>query len=185
MEQLLAEEQNLKFLVTDKFASNMLIPIIKNVLHKAETDWDDYNEVYHCCRLIELVRQTANIQMDFHYIKKAQDILGVALVTKGIIDLPMFFPTNISVEDSPQNILILNYFHTETAGRGWGEHWLKSIIFPYYQDKNFLTLYVKSSHPKVFSLYDRLGSSIGIYKSSSDNGLYARSGKIFKINLKN
>ncbi|HGM3506378.1 TPA: hypothetical protein ACKOR7_000943 [Clostridioides difficile] len=42
---------------------------------------------------------------------------------------------------------------------------------------------VKSSHPKVFTLYNRLDKCIGEYISRSDNGLYERIGKMFRISL--
>ena len=44
-------------------------------------------------------------------------------------------------------------------------------------------LYLKSSHSKAFSLYQRLGEEIGSYQTLSDNGEFKRTGKIFKIKV--
>lgn len=183
MKQLLYENKGFNYSVADTFDSNMLVPVIRNLLNKAETEWDDYDEVYHCCRLIESVRKNPTMQMDFHYIKKGQDTIGIALITRGIIDTSLFFPKGFHLADPADSILVLNYFHISTEGRGTGEYWLRDIIIPHYAEKGFISLYVKSSHPKVFSLYGRLGESIASYESESDNGLHHRSGKIFKISL--
>ena len=178
---LLCEENDLEFWVADTFSGKMLTPILKNALYKAETAWDDYDEVYHCCHLIESVKRDPKMVMDFHYFSRVQSIVGVGLVTHGLIDVPLFFPDTIQFLEPIDKILIFNYFHIAPEGRGNGEHWLRDIILPYYYGKSFEAFYVKSSHPKVFSLYDRLGQQIGEYSSKSDNGLQIRPGKIFRI----
>jgi len=180
-DQLLYQENEWSFLVTDRFESHMLGPVIRNLLDKSENDWDDYNEVYHCCRLIETVRRQAGMNMDFHYIRKSHRTVGIGLITHGLINTRMFFPDTFSLADHPQQILVFNYFHISKEGRGKGEYWLREIILPFYKHKGFAALYVKSSHPKVFSLYRRLGEEIGVYTAASDNNLFSRSGKIFRI----
>lgn len=55
--------------------------------------------------------------------------------------------------------------------------WFKNII------KYYKAIYLKSSHPKVFSMYNRLGKEVGEYSSKSDNDLVEGKGKIFKIFL--
>lgn len=60
MEWLLHEDKGFNYYVADAFESNMLVPIIKNMLYKAENEWDDYNEAYHCCQFIEAVRKNAS-----------------------------------------------------------------------------------------------------------------------------
>lgn len=183
MEHLLHKEGDFQFLITNTFDGKMLIPIIKNLLHKAENEWDDYDEVYHCCHLIETVRKNQNMKMDFHILKKGEDNIGIGLVTHGIIDMPLFFSDTMRTLDAAENFLVFNYFHISHDDRGHGTHWLRDIILPYYQAKGFVAVYIKSSHAKVFSLYNRLGESIGEYESKSDNGLWTRPGKIFRVPL--
>lgn len=183
MDILLYKKDNMEFRVTDKFSSKMLTPIIKNLISKAENNWDDYNEVYHCCNLIESVKKNPKMKMDFHYLLLDDNIVGIALLTYGEIDKDLFFPSEFELLDKIEDIVIFNYFHISNEGRGNGEIWLKDIIFRYYRKKKFKVFYLKSSHKKVFSLYSRLGEEIGEYIGKSDNDLYKRIGKIFKIQL--
>ncbi|MEH7124655.1 hypothetical protein V7127_15635 [Bacillus sp. JJ1773] len=174
---------DISFGVATQFDSKYLTPIIQNLLLKAENEWDDYNEVYHCCQLIENVRKNKNMKIDFHVMMEDKNYLGIALVTSGIIDYKVFFKEPISISQNDKDVLIFNYFHISQEGRGNGQIWFRDIIMPYYKSKNFKTIYVKSSHQKVFSMYCRLGTEIGEYTSSSDNQLFMRKGKIFKITL--
>lgn len=82
-------------------------------------------------------------------------------------------------------MVIFNYFHIASEGRGNGSFWLKEVILKYYQGKGMKKAYVKSSHPKVFPLYQRLGSQIGSYTSFSDNQLFERQGKVFELPFRN
>lgn len=183
MDYLLRKENELEFRVTDTFCSKMLRSIFMNTLYKAETAWDDYDEAFHCCHLIEAVKKKPNITMEFHYIACDQRFVGIGLVSYGAIDNNLFFPAEFNPPEAVDKILIFNYFHISPEGRGNGEHWLRDIILPRYSKKSYEAFYVKSSHPKVFHLYERLGLEVGQYRSESDNGLYLRQGKIFKIPL--
>jgi hypothetical protein len=181
--KIIQKINDIYFGVTTEFNSKFLTPIIKNLLFKAENEWDDYNEVYHCCKLIESVKKNKDITMDFHVMMRDDKYMGIALVSRGSIDYNVFFKEPIAISENKNEILIFNYFHISQEGRGNGQTWFRDIIIPYYKSQNFKALYVKSSHPKVFSLYSRLGEGIGEYSGSSDNGLFERKGKIFKISL--
>lgn len=170
------------FGISKEFQSQYLTPIIQNLLFKAENQWDDYDEVYHCNRLIQGVKKAKNMNMDFHIMKKNEKYLGIVLITGGSIDYSLFFKEQIDIEEKENEVLIFNYFHISKEGRGNGEVWFKNII-KYYKEKNYKAIYLKSSHPKVFSMYRRLGKEIGEYSSKSDNDLFERKGKIFKIFL--
>lgn len=183
MEWLLSKNKEFRYCVADAFEGNMLTPIMKNMLYKAETEWDDYNEVYHCCQFIEAVRKNPFLNTDFHYVKKDKDTIGIGLMTYGEMNTLTSFPADFNLPGSTENVLAFNYFHVSPEGRGIGECWLRDIILPYYAGKGFASVYVKSSHSRVFSLYKRLGESVASYKSESDNGLYQREGKIFRILL--
>ncbi len=179
---IIYQTNGINFEISNEFKSEYLAPIIKNMLFKAENDWDDYNEVYHCCKLIENVKNNENMNMDFHIMKKDDKCIGIALVSSGILDYSLFFHEPIQIAEEDKDVLIFNYFHIAQEGRGNGETWFKSII-QYYKSKHYNAIYLKSSHPKVFSLYNRLGTEIGEYSSSSDNNLFHRKGKIFRIAL--
>jgi len=183
MERVLLNENGLDFGISDKFDSRYLVPIIKNLLSKAETNWDDYNEVYHCCKLIETVKADHRMSMDFHFLKNSEQYLGIALVTHGELNLELFFKKSFQIAEKVNDILIFNYFHISSDGRGNGEKWLRDVIIEYYKLFHYKAVYIKSSHPKVFSMYSRLGVEIGEYLSQSDNERYERSGKIFRIPL--
>ncbi|OOM80199.1 hypothetical protein [Clostridium sp. BL-8] len=180
--EIISEINGINFGISKEFKSEYLSPIIQNLQFKAENEWDDYNEVYHCCKLIEDVKNNKNMNMDFHIMRKDEKCLGIALVSSGIIDYKMFFKEPIYIDEDNKEILIFNYFHISKEGRGNGELWLKKII-QYYKYKNYKAIYLKSTHPKVFSMYNRLGIEIGEYSTFSDNKLLERKGKIFKIIL--
>lgn len=180
--EIISKINGIDFGVSSEFKSEYLTPIIQNLLFKAENEWDDYNEVYHCCKLIESVKNNKNMNMDFHIMKKDGKCLGVALISSGIFDYKIFFKEPIQINEEDKDVLIFNYFHIAQEGRGNGEIWLKNII-KYYKSKYYKAIYLKSSHPKVFSMYNRLGIEVGEYSSYSDNKLFERKGKIFKIML--
>ncbi len=180
--EIIGTSNGIKFEITREFKSEYLAPIIQNLLYKAEHAWDDYNEVYHCCKLIENVKNNEKMKMDFHVMIKDEKCLGIALVSSGMIDYKLFFKEPIQIQEENKDILIFNYFHIAPEGRGNGEIWLKNIM-QYYKSKHYKAIYLKSSHPKVFSMYNRLGTEIGEYLSCSDNNLFHREGRIFKIAL--
>lgn len=183
MEQLLHQEGTLEFLVSDTFDGTMLSPILQNLLVKAETGWDDYDEVYHCCQLVEAVRRDSTLHMEFHTLRREGHRVGIGLVTSGRIICPLFFPDSLLPAEPVEGLLMFNYFHVAPSERGVGGRWLKDVILPHYAAQGYRAVYVKSSHPKVFSLYGQLGTEVGTYTARSDNGLYVRPGRLFRISL--
>lgn len=126
--EIISENNGINFGVSSEFKIEYLTPIIQNLLFKAENEWDDYNEVYHCCRLIESVKSNENMNMDFHIMKRDGKYLGLALVTSGILDYKMFFKESIHINEQDKEVLIFNYFHISQEGRGNGEMWLKNTV---------------------------------------------------------
>lgn len=181
--KVLREIDGIMFCVDSNFDVKYLEPILHNLSLKLKNNWDDYNELYHCCKLIESIRKNPNTWIDTHIIIKDERILGVTLIEGGQINLASYIALeNFSFEE---NSVMLNYFHIIPEGRGNGERWLRDIIIPYYNRKGIINIYLKSSHEKSFSLYGRLGSQIGEYCVHSDNQIYLRKGKIFQIRVKN
>lgn len=183
MEWLLDEKDGLRFTVSDAFAGRMLEPVLENVLDKARGEWDDYDEAYHCTGLVEAVRRGGGMRMDFHCIVRDGAHVGLGLVSYGRLDRGLFFPDSFEVPEALDRILVFNYFHISRGGRGNGERWLREVILPHYAGRGFRALYVKSSHPRVFPLYERLGEPVGEYAGRSDNGLRERRGRIFRVPL--
>ena len=50
-------------------------------------------------------------------------------------------------------------------------------------DQGYTAVYLKTSHPKAFPLYDRLGTVSGNYTFPSDNGEHMRVGRIYRLPL--
>ena len=71
MRQLLRQEEGREFWVSDRFEGRMLRPIAENLLDKAEKNWDDYDEVYHCCRLVESAAREKYLFMEFYTLEQA------------------------------------------------------------------------------------------------------------------
>ena len=130
MEWLLSKNKEFRYCVADAFDGNMLVPIMKNILYKSETEWDDYNEAFHCCRFIEAVRKNSSTKMEFHYVKKGEDTIGVGLITHGEINTLPSLPVDFHLPSSTDKILFFSYFHVSPEGRGIGEHWLRDIQQP-------------------------------------------------------
>lgn len=179
---LLRKKEDLQFMLFDTFKGEFLSPLIDNLKIKFTNEYDDYNEVYHCNQLIHQLQELPNIHLDYHVLYKNNECVGLALICTGNLKSKYFFSKDNVIEDTKEAI-ILNYFHISPSARGNGAYWLKEIIMPYYKDLGKTTIYLKSSHQKAFSLYERLGKRIGEYSSWSDNHQYSREGAIFKILL--
>lgn len=176
----LAKDNGFVFMVSHEFKGEFLSPLIDNLKVKYQNNYDDYNEVYHCNKLIHVLAADKDVNVDYHVMYQGPDCVGLALISTGKIDAIKYFDQPLFNKDAAN--IVLNYFHVAPNARGNGTNWLKNIILPYYQDKDYL--YVKSSHEKAFSLYERLGQTISSYESMSDNNKFKRNGKIFKIKVK-
>lgn len=183
MRQLLRQEEGREFWVSDRFEGRMLRPIAENLLDKAEKNWDDYDEVYHCCQLVEKAARDKSLSMEFYTLEQAGRVDGIGLMTRGAVDRPLFFPPHLPPQEDQEQVLVFNYFHISPRARGVGERWLREIILPRCREQGFQAVYVKSSHPRVFSLYGRLGCTVGDYAARSDNGLHTRPGRLFRLPL--
>jgi hypothetical protein len=179
----LRKSGNLEYLVEKGFSPKYLEPIAKNVLWKIRNKWDDYNEVSHCCRFIESVRESRDIWIETHFIKNGSKIAGVLFVTGGNVDLSNLFKIKLPFQFQEGKSITISYFHIIPEERGVGEEWLRNVVMPYYREKGIEEIFIKSSHLMAFSLYSRLGKEIDGYTTQSDNRLYSRKGKIFQIKI--
>ena len=175
----LGKHNGYTFKVSNEFKGEYLGPIIDNLKVKYRDFYDDYDEVYHCNQLVHILKDDPNVNVDYHVMYKYDQCVGLAMVTTGNIDSSKYFDKPVFEQGA--NAIVLNYFHISPKARGNGNYWLRNVIIPHYQDKE--DLYLKSSHSKAFSLYQRLGEEIGSYQTLSDNGEFKRTGKIFKIKV--
>ena len=180
MRKILFENASDRFTVSDTFESTMLLPIIKNLQDKAEHSWDDYDEVYHCMQLIREAGEREDIRMNFHTFHRNGACLGILLISEGAIGGLPYFKDRLE-EDLTDGAVVLNYFHICPEGRGVGSRWVQDILMPYLRGQGFRRILVKSSHPKAFSLYERLGRQIGTYTTRSDTGRFEREGRIYEL----
>lgn len=179
---LLRKEQEYRFELHHTFKGEFLSPLIMNLNEKYIHEYDDYDEVYHCNQKIHQILSLPNVTLDFHVLYKGQQCIGIALISHGKLDSEVFLDQK-GVIPSPQEAIVLNYFHIYSKGQGLGTQWLRDIILPYYKELKKTTLYLKSSHPKAFPFYLHFGQKIGEYTTQSDNQLFTRSGALFKIDL--
>lgn len=184
MTAVLYTKDDLEFCISDKFEGRFLISMLENMKEKALNDaWDDYNEVHHCCRIIHEFSQTPGLTMDFHTMRRGGNQLGVAIITHGRIDPCIYARHGLHISDPVHEVGLLSYFHISPEGRGNGTFWLRDLIMPMYADLGYTALYLKSSHPKAFPLYERLGAVIGHYTQPSDNMVHQREGRLFRLPL--
>ena len=109
--------------------------------------------------------------------------LGMVLMTHGAIDRDIYACSGLSISDPLDQVALLSYFHIAPSGRGNGTFWLRDLIMPFYADQGYTAVYLKTSHPRAFPLYDRLGAVIGNYTFPSDNGEHMRVGRIYRLPL--
>lgn len=101
MEKILHTRNLFQFGISNTFKADFLLPIISNVKAKAQTNWDDYDEVYHCSRLIHQVLRNHNMHLDFHFMKRDEEYLGTLLATSGEIDYTIFLKNFLALLPTP------------------------------------------------------------------------------------
>jgi hypothetical protein len=117
--------------------------------------------------------------METHLLLRDNTILGVLLLLGGELTQ---VESKYRIENEHEAVL-LKYFHISDKGKGYGNYWLKSVVFPHYKARGYSKLYTSSSHENSFPFYERLGSVIARYQQPSDNNCYERQGRCFAITL--
>ena len=175
----LHQEGDIRFLYTPAFDLQYLAPVAAYVQWKRKHDWDDYDEGYHAARFFGLAQQQPDLRIDSHLMMNKDQLTGVVFFVAG--NLPSI-ETRFAIPQ-PDASLIMKYFHIFADHRGWGRRWLKEIVFPFYKQSGIVNIYVSSSHPRSFSLYEQLGTRIAGYKVVSDHQLTERAGGCYHITL--
>ena len=179
MLKLLLNHISYSFYVAHGFEMQYLAPIGRYVNWKLGNGWDDYNELYHATAYFSGITAEKDVWVHSHLLTKKNEINGVALIVGGNLRKA---ESKFIVENEAKS-LVLKYFHIIDRGKGLGKKWLGEILLPQYRDKGFETVYVSSSHPQSFSLYEKFGRCFHEYSLKSDNRLYNRQGKSFAIKL--
>lgn len=170
-------------------ARTLLTPIQDWVNEKIENNmYDDWNEFEHNVEWLEQIKKSIlNKSGDILYaydLRDNKDVVGVCFVLAGKNSINNFLKSSdIDELNEKSDVCKLGPFHIMRQYRGIGRKMLENYVFPDLQKKGLHTVYIKSSHNKALSLYDRLGERVGTYIGISDNKLYQRLGYIFKIKI--
>ncbi len=184
MTTVLYRKDDLEFCFSDAFEGKFLVSLLENMKEKLLNEtWDDYNEVHHCCKIIHDFSNAPGLVMDFHTLRRGDEQLGMVMITHGAIDPRIYACSGLVISDPVDQVALLSYFHISPSGRGNGTFWLRDLIMPFYADQGYTAVYLKTSHPKAFPLYDRFGAVIGNYTFPSDNGEHMRVGRIYRLPL--
>lgn len=106
---LLKQPNGLQFEVYKEFNVKYLEPILVNMLWKLKNEWDDYNELYHSCALVDNIKKSPDSWIDTHIITNGESVLGVVLIIGGKIEYEKYLKA--TVETKWENSVMLNYFH--------------------------------------------------------------------------
>ena len=119
--------------------------------------------------------------LDIYYLEENNMVIGVICSLYGSNLINKFLiKNNINTEKKSAQ---LSCFHILKDYRGIGNKWLNSEIFKDLKSQGIQEVYIKSSHNKALSLYNRVGEVVGNYIGISDNNLYQRYGYVYKITL--
>ena len=181
-------------LSNQKEIEDILIKVLKPVekFNKEKLDsgiWDDWNEYLHDKKTYSQIAQEINngekYNLYVYYIEYNNEVIGTVFFinNKNTIE-NILQKCNLKGEDIDyQSSIQLTSFHIAKEHRGIGLKWLKEIIFLDLIEMGYINVFVKSSHYKAFTFYERLGEKVGEYIGISDNKQYQRLGNIYKCKL--
>ena len=171
-----------------KKIGELLIPIKEFVEEKHRDNiYDDWNEYEHTLRWLSERKKDflCNNNLYAYLLKDKNKIIGINFVSMGE-DIAKKFKKDNNLETEDNNkvgILSAFYILKKYRNKRIGSRWLKYEVFKDLKTRGIETIYIKSSHNKALSLYDKLGERVGNYIGISDNYLYQRLGYIFRIKI--
>lgn len=151
---------------------------------------DDWDEAKHTSdwikRILKSIQDGGNDRLTVYYWEEKGSIIGVAfaLINSESIRTTLAKDGVFPDVESP-TLAHLTGFHILEShrGQGRGSSWLTTEILPDLRAKGVQQLYIRSSHYRALSLYEKLGTKVGNYISVSDSKLYKRYGYIYRIDL--
>ena len=121
--------------------------------------YDDWNELEHTTKWIQKIKNSLEQNnediLDIYYLKDKEKIIGVIFVLLGNNLIREFMKEN-NISSTSKRIAQLSCFHIIKDYRGIGKKWLESEVLKDLREQGIQEVYIKSSHNKALSLYDRI-----------------------------
>ncbi len=148
--------------------------------------YDDYNEYKNSLKWFydrqESILNDRKDNVTAYYIKNNKKVIGIIFSITGCSVTKLIDKHDIKVNKN-SNACQLICFHIDKNYRGIGKKFLQNYVFQDLKERNIDTIFIKSSHCRAFSLYEKLGEKVGIYFGLSEHQLYRRQGNVYKIEL--
>lgn len=148
--------------------------------------YDDYDEYKNNLKWFkdrkQLILDDKKDNVIAYCIKNNKKVIGIIFSVTGYSATQLTDRHNIKVNKNSK-ICQLICFHIDKKYRGIGRNFLQNYVFKDLKDRKIDTVFIKSSHHKAFSLYEKLGERVGIYFGLSEHQLYRRQGNVYKIVL--
>ena len=146
--------------------------------------YDDWNEAERTEKWVKKALCDASGSLCIYYLKEQNEVVGSAFALLRSAITQSDLAANGVTPASP-DFAHVTCIHLKKAlrGKGKGQDFLANEVFADLKAQGIRQVYIKSSHPKAFALYERLGKCVGHYAEPSDQGLYLRYGNIYQIDL--
>lgn len=187
MEEITYKKMNIRNIEDFSNLERLLKPVKEYVAEKKISGmYDDYNEYDNTMAWIENRKNfiiEGEDRLTAYYIENSKlDTVGIIFSITGNATIPRFM-ANHELEVEKGNPCQLVCFHIDKSYRGIGKKFLTNYVFEDLKEKQISTVFIKSSHNKSLSLYEKLGEKVGTYITLSAHKLYQRYGYIYKIIL--
>lgn len=187
MEETTYKKMEIKDTESFSYLDKLLEPVKDYVEEKKTNEmYDDYNEYTNTIDWMEK-RKNAILSgedvLTAYYIENNQKkVIGILFSLTGKVSISEFLKKH-NLEVQNQNPCQLVCFHINKNYRGIGKIFLKDYVLQDLKEKGIDTVFIKSSHNRALSLYEKLGDKVGNYIGLSENQLYQRYGYIYQVVL--
>ena len=145
--------------------------------------YDDWNEAERTEKWAKKALDTADGRLLIYYLEKGGEVVASAFaLCESSITRADLEKNGVTTPKQGFAHVTCIHLKRELRGKGRGREFLQKEVFADLRAQGIDKIYVKSSHPKAFALYERLGHCIAHYTEESDHGLYLRYGNIYEIN---
>lgn len=165
----------------------LMYPVKKYVSEKKRYGmYDDYNEYKNMLKWFQdrkqLILNDNKDKVTAYCIKDNKKVIGIVFSVTGY-SVEKLIDKHLIKGNENKSACQLTCFHIDKNYRGIGKDFLENYVFEDLKNRKIDIVFIKSSHNKAFSLYERLGEKIGVYFSLSEHQLYRRQGNIYKVQL--
>ena len=163
----------------------LMYPVKRYVSEKKQYGmYDDYNEYKNSLKWFQdrkqLILNDNKDNVTAYCIKNKNKVIGIIFSVIGDSVTKLTEVHNIKFNDNECQLIC---FHIDKRYRGIGKDFLNNYVFKDLKNRNIDTVFIKSSHYRAFSLYEKLGKRVGVYFGLSEHQLYKRQGNIYRIQL--